>query len=66
MLQYENRDDSISFHFTCCTQSQAVAAHMVVQCNHNQKVPGEGLPHWVLLLASAGADLKVTKRKRIC
>lgn len=51
-------DYGISIHLTCCTQSRAVAAHTVVQYNHNQKVPGEGLPHWVRLSASAGADHK--------
>ena len=40
-----------------------MAAHRVVQCNHSQKVPGEGRPHWVLLSASTGADLKMGNKK---
>lgn len=40
-----------------------MAAHRVVQYNHSQKVPGEGLQHWVLLSASTGADLKMENKK---
>lgn len=40
-----------------------MAAHRVVQYNHSQKVPGEGLQHWVLLSASTGADLEKKNMK---
>ena len=41
-----------------------MVARRLVQCNHSQKAPGEGLQRSVLLSASAGADLQKRREGR--